>query len=174
MGVLMAARQQDSAIIDIRLGTFNIPAVSALDRMLSRGSWGDIATIVMYVLLLLFVFGAVEFLFGGYARLQDATKKNPHSTALRLDTSEQRWLLDRAAWRMVVGLIAIIVAILLVQLTHWVSVTEKTTIANFAIGAAFWRMGLATLIWVLVYHAIVVFIRLYSFRTRVFGDHGLY
>jgi hypothetical protein len=147
----------------------HLGVITALDRMLSRGSWRDLLVLVFWMVLLLLVCGGVEFLFGSYAKAQAVIRNvSPDMPKSHLATSEEYWLFERARWRMVVGLSVILGAVLLVQLVHWVSVAEKAGISGLSLVHDAWRMGCAALIWALVYHALVIFIRLYSFRPRLF------
>jgi hypothetical protein len=177
IGLLRADSEQASSITSIHIsGSTRMPIVSSLDRMLSHGSWTDIGFIVLWILFLLLAFGAIEFLFGSYASIRSRTEKDLTAGAgVRPNVSEWQWFFNRAVWRMMVGLIAIIVAVLLVQLAHWVSTLEGMTVTELSYFTQNTvRLGIAALSWALIYHAVVVFLRFYMFRTRVFGGRDLY
>ena len=130
VGVLQSAAKQGTAVVRFNTGsTGSVPIIKSLDRLLSRGSWVDILILVILTLTMLVVFGLIEFLFGSFASLQAAREKGAYvGSAIKADTSEQQWLLQRGYFRLIVGLIAIVLATLLIHLIHWASSAERAQI----------------------------------------------
>jgi hypothetical protein len=170
VGVLQAASNQGTALEGVTAGSgTKVPLLSSLDRILSRGSWGDILALAVWVLGLVVVCALAEFLSGSYAKVHTVSEKGDDRSA-RLDAAERRWLLGRAYLRLCVGLVAIAAAYGLIRLIHWSSTAEMTQVGylQLYLQEAVWRMAAAAIIWAVTFHLSVVFIRLYLFRTRIF------
>jgi hypothetical protein len=165
-GILATAGQQGATV---GFQPVRVSFADGFSRMLTRSSWSDILSIVLGVLVLSFVFAGLEFLFGSYAKFRDTAKKGvPAAEGSPLGISELRWLLKRMFWRMIVGLIAVVAAALLVQLTTWVSAAEKTSITALSFAHNAQLMTISCLVWALVYYAVIVFLRLYTYRANIF------
>lgn len=168
VGLLQVSQKQGMTILGIRPSTaYMDPVPRTIDQLLSSASLYDVGIIVLWALVLLLIFGISEFLFGSYAQLHDATKEVQYKR-LRSDSSERRWLLGRAMWRIAISVAAIVGGILLVRPLHWVSSAERTTASGLPLGQAIWDMTLSVIVWTVVYHVLVILIRLYTFRTRIF------
>lgn len=162
-GILVVAGQQGSTI-GIQSG--QVSFMNGFSRMLSRSSWRDILSIVLWTVIVSLACVALEFLFGSYAKFQDAAKEHI-SSGQHAGIVELVWLLKRMLWRVIIGLIAIVGATLLVQLTTWVSAAEKSSVSVTSFAQNAHSMTIACLIWALVYYACIVFLRLYTFRPNM-------
>lgn len=113
------------------------------------------------MLVVVGIFGLTDFLFAGYTVFAKSV------AADKLRIAEWQWLLNRAIWRIVVGLAAVVLGILLIQPIHWVTTAEQTSLTqlSFAINAR--NSILAAILWALIYHLIVVLLRLYTYRPRL-------
>jgi hypothetical protein len=175
VGLLAQSQQQGTALFGMQLGSTGVIALGGrLGHLFSDTLLNNTAIIGLWLVLLLCLSGMIEFLLGSYASLKDVTKQAAYIPQVHPDGSERRWLLDRALWRVAVGLFAAVGAATLVHPAHWVSSAERTTISGSSLGQALWSMSLAVVIWAVIYHFIVVVVRQYTFRTRLFGDRGLY
>jgi hypothetical protein len=171
IGVLVAATKQGTPVTNSGV---NLSATTGLDTLLSRGSWHDLLTLITFTVVLVVIMGATEFLFGSFAGKQhtrEVAMKSGQATS-----AERHWLLTRARFRLAVGLVTIIVAVILIDLVHWASAAERAqvTFLQLSLTSAAWRMAIASIVWALTYHTVLVFIRLYTFRTRIFGTKELY
>jgi hypothetical protein len=166
IGILGAASNQGSTI---GFQPIRVSFMSDFSRMLSRGTTHDILSIALWILILSFVFAVLEFLFGSYATFHGTAKKKKVSADVNRQQRmmELTWLLKRMFWRVIVGLIATAVAVLLVQLTTWVSGTEKASILGLSFVQNAGHMIISCIIWAVVYYAALVFVRLYTFRTSL-------
>src|SRR5581483_3702808 len=125
VGVLQAANEQGTGFEGVNAGAgTTIPILEQFDRALTHGSWSGIATIYSGVLVLVVMCGGFEFLFGVYAGF--AGKPEGGELPDIQEISERHWLLTRAYFRLVVGLIGIVAAAILVHCIHWASGVEKT------------------------------------------------
>lgn len=168
VGVLQAASNQGTAVDGINAGVHGRESsIPSLDHIPSRGSWGDMGIAVVWVIALILLCGLLEFLFGVYVGFKSAREKAGNEKYI----SERRWLLERAYFRLLVGLLAVTVGLFLIRAIHWASTAEKTQVGLLQVplvGVAR-RMALATLIWASTYHIVVVFTRLFIFRPRIFA-----
>lgn len=168
VGVLQAASEQGITLAgnSAQVGT-SAPASGNAGHAIILVSWCVLLSAVVWVLVLAVIGATLEFLLGRYSAHQKMHKEVMGGAG----TSERRWLIERARFRLIVGLVAIFVAAILLHFVHWASTVEKAPIdlVQFGLGTVAWHTALALIIWTITYYAAVVFIRLFTLRTRVFA-----
>lgn len=158
------------------LGTSYSNAMNHItEQWFDNPSLGNVGVIVLWSLVLMVIYGILEFLMGSYRDLHNARREvqfideRPH-----LNDALSRWIWGRAIWRFGISLIGVLVLFLLRSPIHHVSAVEYNLVSQLPGRVSAWQIAKATLLWIGIYHVGVVLLRLYAYRTRLFGDSSLY
>ncbi len=146
IGLLNSAVQQGLVSAGGQLRTGDMAPISGFKSSMLRGG----LTLFMWLGLLAVIFAVIEYLLGVYS--------SSHESIF----SEKRWVANRFVWRLVVSFAFVYFVLILLPLIHWASGTEKNVVAGQSRPEV--DVLLATLVWVAIYHALVVFLRLFTLR----------
>lgn len=153
IGIYDVGVRQDMIPGNLQLKADWLPFIAGFNHGVWQGLW----TFALWLLALVLLFVASEFLFGAYAKETNARN------------TERQWLLRRAYGRLFVALCALVLVLAVTPGLHWVSAVEKLTAPNALLIGNVWHIAIAAVLWAIIYYGAVVFVRLCMFRVRIFA-----
>lgn len=177
-GVILSSVNYGTALPGVLEGqwaiTYTQYVVQPLTNIFTNASFNKSFVAVMWGIIGLI--GYVAFEYG--IRTWRSVKQARHDVAVQQGTvlmsPTQRDNNRAILWRIVMIVAAIVFLIAMQPLLRHATGAPTQFIKSQDLGADGLRLFFAVLEWALFWHGMVAFLRLYSMRTRMFGDDKLY
>ncbi len=145
--------------------------VGPLQQLFNNSLFTNLTGVVLWGLMGLVVFECFSLVVRSVAVMHETDTEvgfyqDPRVVRRRLRIE----LFKRFLWRVAVGTLTLVALSLTLPWVRFALMADKQLVThNLSIGTAL-RVVLEILVWALVFHILVVFLRFYTFRTRLHGD----
>ncbi|HSD55882.1 MAG TPA: hypothetical protein VLA92_01880 [Candidatus Saccharimonadales bacterium] len=158
-------------VSDQWIGVYTQNVLNPLERVFDSTIGGSIAVGLLWAIIGLIIYGGLAFAVASISEVRrDNEEIRVSAEGLVTHHPLRSTLIARTVWRMTIGICVIIATALLIpfiatlpshseQIVHASSMLELFKHAAIALGG-----------WVAVFHIYIVLLRLFMFRTRLFGE----
>jgi len=139
----------------------------------------DVLLVVLWGIVGLGVYMIFEFIVHGIGEWREAQKDiqmavNQSTNKVVVQHPMRKYFVTAALWRgAIIGLI-IIYLVATQPLLQWVLAADLALVVGMPLVESITQAVTAIIIWAVFWHGCVVLLRLYTMRTRLFGDDILY
>lgn len=147
--------------------------VQPFESITNSQTWSNAAVVVLWGITGLLVYSLIEELAQIGHDWYEATKDVEFRGSTSIRRTHVKEFLTRLLWRLLVVAGAITLMVLLHPLLLYIFRTEHAFVLGMPLLSALKQLVYVLAIWVLLLHICLVLIRLFVFRTRLFGDDRL-
>ncbi len=149
--------------------------VHPLANFLKSPTWGHVVIIGVWVLVSITAFSFCEALIHALVRWREASHDvQVVDEQTVISHPLQRSFLTYILWRLCVSAAGVLFVIVAQPLIRHTSSAMHRLVTAHSVHAALQQFMIAALIWTLILHVFTVLLRLYTLRTRLFGDPIIY
>lgn len=147
--------------------------VQPLESIFNSKAWSDAAIVVLWGFIGLLVYSLLEFIVEIAQDWREATRDARFTTSGSVPRTHIKEFLFRLFWRVTVVASALVLIVLLQPLLMYTFRTVHQLVLGLPLVTALKQLAYALAIITLIEHCCLVLLRLFTFRTRLFGDDRL-
>jgi len=148
--------------------------VQPIDVLFANLTFNSVLSILLWGAAGLVVYSVGEFAFHLYRDGREAGRDVQFAGQQIVQHPARREYMIRVIWRASVLLVALALVVAVHPVPENLLATDARLIAGaFSLAASARRLVFAIICWTVLAHCFVVFLRLFSMRTRLFGDEDI-